>query len=603
MRLALFTFCSLLTFCAAGFGQAGKKDAKKPDEKPKNEIHDIGGKTLIQWTREFASRDPSKREHAMRMVMMFPAKQAKEAVGPLLKELEKHSATRPIDLSVRISGCVAIGTILSSIPPPEKDDKGKFKSEDEDDIKHVEAAVKLLRSFCKDSQVIVKTRAVQALKQIAMRYPPLVTPALDDANLVADDVHTWEARQAGLETLTMLAMIKAYQSSQKKDKDKPAPPVALPVKVWTTYQKRLDDNSQEVRLTALKSLSQFSQPPATLDKLAPLTKGALLKHIETVAHTDPAPSIRIWGHLTLMTLRHQIDKQQLKPIVDMLEDPEQSLAIRIQAAQALGMIGGQLQVLKKTKADEKPKIEPKIGEGVQKYLFDALVITLRDKNSSLVGVGMHTLAQVDPALAVGPVVDMLRPKNMGLTPEEAKALKAEAAKVLAGIGKQVAADKGNLCAREEVFRALRQTLDDSEVEIVAVGMSAMAHADPRGAVDPVLGILKNRKEHALRAEAAKVLAGISAMLRIQEKPAPTNAEMDLIAALNDREPDVVINSMHALVQMGSKKAIEPLQEMSKAAGQQEGIRLAAAEAVKAIQDLNTPKKKTPEGKRKVAGPR
>ncbi len=591
MRLALFTFCSLLIFGTAGFGQAGKKEAKKPDEAPpkQKELLDIGGKSVLQWTREFASKDPSKREHAMRMVMMFSPNQAKRAVGPLLKELEKHNKPKRIDLSVRISGCVALGTILSSIPPPKKDEK-----EDKDDLKHVEEAVKLLRSFCKDTQVIVRTRAVQALAQLARRYPPLVTPALPEVIHVADDYDTWEARQAGLETLTMLAMIKAYQN-----KDKPVP---LQSPVWKTFQARLSDNSQEVRLTALKSLSQFSQPPATLDKMS-LSHKELLKHIESVAHNDPQPSIRIWGHLTLMTLQHHIDQDRLKPIVKMLEDPKADLSIRIQAAQVLGTIGGQLQALKKVKKEDRPKIEPKIGKGVEEYIFHSLLPTLRDESAGMVGVGMHALAQSDPATAVGPVVDVLRRKETGFKAEDVKALKAEAAKVLAGIGKEVRAAKGNPRVREKVFDALQQTLGDSDVEIVGLGMNAMAHADPLGAVDPVVNILLKSDKPVLRAEAAKVLAGISVMLRFEEKPAWTKAEVPLITKLKDQEPNVVINCINALAQMGSLEGRKELQRMSVDSAQQEVIRYAAKDAVKVIGDYNNPKKKLPQAKGKVVAPR
>ena len=575
MRQVLFTFCALLFVCAVGTAQPGKKKDAPPDdgkEKKQKEITQLGGKSVEGWTHDFESRDPSKREHAMRMVMSFPINQAKTAVGPLLEQLKKHNKPRPIDLSVRVSGCLALGTILGSI---------NVKEASKTDLTHVDEAITLLRSFCKDTQVIVRTRAVQALGQLAGRYYEKVTPTHEEVMRVANDFDTWEARKAGLETLTILALIKASRN----------PKVPLPSAVWTTYQSRLDDNSMEVRVTALKSLAQFSQPPVAL-ATASTQENTILKHIERIAQKDEELTVRIWATLSFMTLAHRLDVEHLKPIAVMLK--HEDVGVRMQAAQALGLIGSQLEGRKRAKEKDMPKIEVKVGMGVGEFIFHALQETLSDEEKSMVIVGMHALAQSDPAYAVGPVVDVIRRKD--------PRLRAEAAAVLAAIGKHAQPGiLGDPKLRQRVFTALQETaLKDSDPDIVIVGMSALAHADPMGAIDPVINILQNRKEPVLRAEAAKVLAGISAGRNMEKKSARTPAEKPLIDSLKDRESIVVVNCINALVQMDSEAAIPVLQKMSGDTTQQEVVRDAARQAVKVIQEKNNPTKKTAQPKAKAA---
>src|SRR5437763_366059 len=150
MRLALFALTAALFVCATTVGQdAGKKEFKpgigggSEKDTEEKQITEVAGKNLDQWIKEIGSIDPSRREQARRMVLVFGAKRAQRAVPILLKELGKHTNKRPIDVSVRVSGCTALGVILSSIKNP--------------DQKDVYEAVKILRDFCYDDQVIVRT--------------------------------------------------------------------------------------------------------------------------------------------------------------------------------------------------------------------------------------------------------------------------------------------------------------------------------------------------------------------------------------------------------------------------------------------------------------
>src|SRR5262249_18727423 len=143
------------------------------------------GKKLDYWIKEISSKDPSKRENAMRAVVGFGPAKAQQAVPAILAELKKHTAKQPIDLSVRASAAAALGTILSA-----KDA----------DPKHIKDAVTILRRLCRDEQVVVRIRAVQSLARLG----PEAASAIPDVIAVAQDQDTWDAREAGLKTLTVL---------------------------------------------------------------------------------------------------------------------------------------------------------------------------------------------------------------------------------------------------------------------------------------------------------------------------------------------------------------------------------------------------------------
>src|SRR4051812_42599385 len=101
---AILTAASLFLI-TAGAQETFKKDKDKDKEEKKEtkSVYEVGGKTLDQWVKEIHSVDPSKREAAMRMVLLFGDKSTK-ALPAILSELNKHTPNSPIDLSVRVSG-------------------------------------------------------------------------------------------------------------------------------------------------------------------------------------------------------------------------------------------------------------------------------------------------------------------------------------------------------------------------------------------------------------------------------------------------------------------------------------------------------------------
>jgi HEAT repeat protein len=316
MRFALFALAGSLVVCAAAAGQ----DTKKNDAP--TEVKEVAGKTLEQWIKEIHGPDPSKREHAMRMVLGFGQAKSQRAVPAILDELKKHKPLEPIDLSVRIAGTIALGTILTYVEADPKQ-SADIKVPD---AKEVKEAAAILKTFCNDEQVIVRTRAVQALARLG----PILLTAQKEIIHVAEDKATWEARQAGLETLAIVGLVKEKVLEKEK---------ALPKEILGIFYKRIDEKiekSMQVRITAAKALAQFTIPPSNAEH------AFLLKKLKMVTE-DPEPSVRIWGHLAMMTvklkteLKKELDPEHLAAIAKMVahNDP----VIRIQAAQSLALCG------------------------------------------------------------------------------------------------------------------------------------------------------------------------------------------------------------------------------------------------------------------------
>jgi HEAT repeat protein len=318
MRLAIFTLAVFILLCAASAGQqTKKKDEKPPDTGTAKEVTKVGGKTLDKWIEEISAKDPSKRAMAMRTVLAFGPEKAQQAVPAILKELGKHRPlTAPTGMSVRLDGAMALGTILSSAKEP--------------DPKDIAEAVRILKTFCHDEQVLVKARAVQALAALARLGPNIeIHKALNDVVAIAQNPDTWEARQAGLQCLVILTV---------QDKDPP------PESVRVSFYKGLKDNSMLVRITAAQSLAQYTQ-----FKVGTPGYITLVYNLEN-ATKDVEPAVQIWSNLALVTIKMDPKKpavgpQHLTAIAKMLEHPDAKVlehadsSIRVLAAQSLGQIG------------------------------------------------------------------------------------------------------------------------------------------------------------------------------------------------------------------------------------------------------------------------
>src|SRR5262249_14670449 len=98
----------------------------------------LGGKNLKQWIEEIRSRDPSRRENAIRTVPHM--KGAEEAIPALL-----HCVDNDPDSSPRVNAVMALGAI-------------EFRSADD-----VSRAVDSLQRRLRDSQSIIRFQAALVL--------------------------------------------------------------------------------------------------------------------------------------------------------------------------------------------------------------------------------------------------------------------------------------------------------------------------------------------------------------------------------------------------------------------------------------------------------
>ena len=339
MRWFLFAAMAAALAVSAGVAQEAKKKDKDDSGSMKKEpeITEVGSRTLEQWIKDINSKDPSKREVAMRTVGMFGPDRAYQAVPAILAELKKHTVTTPIDLTVRLNGATALGSIIGGVKEP--------------DPKHVKEAVAILKKLCKDEQAVVRFRAVQALPRLGMDAR---TGALNEVMVCAQDRDTWEVRQAGIQTLAILATA---------DKNPPPPVLAI-------FYKALNDSSMQVRMSAVQALAMLGPG---VDKPVQTT---MLRNLESLAERDPEPTVQIWAHMGMMTIKKAPSSEHVQPVVRLLNHSE--APVRVQAAQALGSMGP---------TGAKSTTSPLIG-------------TLSDPDPNVVATGIVALLQAEATVAV-----------------------------------------------------------------------------------------------------------------------------------------------------------------------------------------------------------
>src|SRR5204863_9125792 len=89
---------------------------KKEDGKDKaSGTTEFMGKTYDQWRKELKSLDPSRRETAMKAVLMFDMSRASEAVPEIIADLARHPKKVTIDLGVRVNGTMALNTYFMHV--------------------------------------------------------------------------------------------------------------------------------------------------------------------------------------------------------------------------------------------------------------------------------------------------------------------------------------------------------------------------------------------------------------------------------------------------------------------------------------------------------
>jgi HEAT repeat protein len=295
-----FVTLAALTALAAALSAAPAAAQKNFGQKPDpGTVTEIAGKSVDVWISEIHSKDPSKRENAIRTVLLFGPEHARRAVPALIAELKKHSLSYPVDVSIRVNASIALGEIL-----------GACKNLDP---KEVNEAVVVLVRMLRDTQAVVKYRAAQALGNVG----PEARAALPDLLYTLHDPATWETRQAAAVALGRVARDPKHGANTNV--------------LSELFKSVRGDSSSQVRLAAVQALVMLG-PPA-----APAYQQQEDQALEYVAVKDPDRSVQLWAHMAAMMVRGKVEQRRVNLIGGLMNDKEQ--IVRIEAIQALGTIG------------------------------------------------------------------------------------------------------------------------------------------------------------------------------------------------------------------------------------------------------------------------
>jgi len=256
------------------------------------------GRTLAQWIKEIPSRDRSKGDHAIRMVVGFGPDRAIEAAPALIHELKERGSLASMD---GIDAMAALGFILGGAADP--------------DPAIVKDAVAVLSKLLADRQSLVRQRAAEALGKIG----PAAHSAIPLLLGVIRDPNSWETRQAAAAALGSIAL----------DRNGKTPP---PPEVIDRLKRTLTDPAGAVRLAAVKALAALAaaaQPEEKLDVLRSIQA--------TAASKTEEPVVRIWALLGVMYVSNEVGEEHVTAIAAFLKHPDMSA--RTHAANALAFIG------------------------------------------------------------------------------------------------------------------------------------------------------------------------------------------------------------------------------------------------------------------------
>jgi HEAT repeat protein len=286
------------TLTIAASAQTSQPKTKDLPKRPPIDASKVAGKTFEQWVLELKTKDPSKRETAIHAICAFPYETSVKAIPALLVEMKKHGPSTPVDLSVRCNLCQALAVL--------------FASGEKIDAKVQAEAVALLRGNLRDSQAILKFRALSALAAIG----PGAHAAIPEITLLLKDTSTWEVRQAAANALGYIA-----------HDGKRGPPVPVLVSLYAL----LNDNAHQVRVAAVQSLSWLGPPPDA-DSV-----NVYVNSLLPVARNDPEPGLQIWARVAIIGATNDYSNNNIDPIAKHARSVDP--IIRAQALQAIGTLG------------------------------------------------------------------------------------------------------------------------------------------------------------------------------------------------------------------------------------------------------------------------
>jgi len=282
-------------FC--GLTLAASSPAQPPVTSPNSSANSsaptqMGGKTLDEWIRLIDSPDPSVREHAIRIAMLFPPASARRAIPALVRQVNNNN-----DFSPLANAIIALGQLMQI----------------EKDPAFARSAVDALTQALNHTQAIVRYQAATALRNCG----PWARPAVPKLAGMINDRSSWETRQA-----VCFALGAAGRNEQYV-------PDILALRALVDA---IDDSSKEVRAAALQSLISLGPPTAANDKAQ--MKNLLEKRLKA----DKDKACVIWVRIALMSLdEKQITDANLTVISKLLKDPD--IDVAMQAARALYFVG------------------------------------------------------------------------------------------------------------------------------------------------------------------------------------------------------------------------------------------------------------------------
>jgi HEAT repeat protein len=523
-------FLALLPPLAAQPGDKKKDgDPKKEADKEITADTKIGGKKLDEWIKLISDRDRSQTEIAIKTILSYGPTLAKKAVPDLIKELQKHNKPLPIDLSVRVNGCIALGMILGGLDKP-----------DETEQKQIEEAVEVLRSMLKDGQVIVKYRAAQALTQMG----PMARAAVPELEALVGDTNTWETRHAAAVALGTVAL-------DRKELRKSTVAI-LHTRLGYTYNPKAkkwlsDEASVKVRLAVLAALDNLG-----VVKLGDAKQKELFqKALDTMVKYDPDPLVKLRATVMVFpVLKTPADKKErAAAIAAYFKDADAQ--VRAEVAQlTLAHVDGEyrIELLERMAAQD---TDPSLRLRAHLMIY-AVLKTALDKDRRVAQIAAFFRSN-DPLLRIEAAHEVMAHLEL----EHKLRLIEEMAGTDADPVLRVR-------AHMMIYSLLKS--DKEKHERAALVAQFLKYPDV-----------------GARVEAAQVLGqmGEDAAGQVPQ----------LIAALKDREPTVVGWSIAALVHMGKAAApAVPLLEMIvKDANVPEEVRETAREAIKTIKANLQPK--------------
>jgi HEAT repeat protein len=281
------------------------RDARSQGSKKKDKLpaapqdHVIGDKTLKQWIKEIQHPDPSRKENAIRTIVLFGPELAQQAVPALIGELKKGTLSQPVDTSTRVNVPITLGIILGGL----KDHDPKYV--------HMSDVVSTLTRYLRDTQSNVKYRTAEALGRIG----PEARAAIPNLLALLKDPSTWESRMMAANALSVVA----FDAEKGPEAD-----------VLKGLYGALSDPASQVRLAAIRALT-FLGPPQSQNH-----KVALYKALEPVAYKDRDRSVQIWAMMGLMQLSGEITESRLGVIGKLLDSEE--VSVRVEAIHALSLL-------------------------------------------------------------------------------------------------------------------------------------------------------------------------------------------------------------------------------------------------------------------------